>query len=605
MLKRWNGAACAAALLAGTIAAPALAKPEPGWLAPAPASAERTAEAALKILIDEHWGWWLKGAPVQATLLGVRDYDDQLDDPSLAFADRRAAEASAFLQRLNAIPDAGLPQSDRINKAILQRMLSEQVEGNGFGQRTMLFSSISSWHQNFAALPDVLPFFTKSDYDSYLKRLELYPDYNAASIATVREGLAKGYVQPCAPMKAFGATISATIAQNPEASTFYKPFKKARPQSISEADWSAMQARARASIAGKINPAYQAFSDFYEKEYAPRCRKDVAASALPQGAAWYAYQVRVMTTTTKTPEEIHQLGLSEVARIRAEMEAVTAKSGIAPDRKAFIEKLRTDPKYYAKTPAELMREATFLAKTIDGWMPKLFGTLPRLPYTVRPIPAEIAEGNTTAYYNAGFASTGSPGIYFVNTTHLDQRPLYEMPALTVHEAVPGHHHQIALQQELDLPEFRKNAAFFTGFVEGWGLYSERLGIEMGLYDTPEKDMGRLSYEMWRACRLVVDTGVHAKGWTRDQAIAFMLDNTALSRTNIEAEVDRYITWPGQALAYKLGELKIRELRTRAEKTLGDRFDLRGFHDVVLKNGAVPLDVLETQVNAWIAEQKPS
>ncbi|WP_240633871.1 DUF885 domain-containing protein [Caulobacter flavus] len=597
MLKRWMGAACMAAVLAGTFASPVLAQ------APAASASIGVASPALKAVVDEHWAWWLKGAPVQATLLGVRTYDDQLDDPSLAFADRRAAEAAAFLKRLDAIPDAGLSQADRVNKAILHRMLAEQVEGNGFGQRTMLFSSIGSWHQYFAALPDMLPFFTKADYDSYLKRLDLYPAYNAASIATVREGLAKGYVQPCAPMRAFGATITATIARDPEASAFYKPFKRARPQTIGEADWAAMQARAKASITGGINPAYQAMSDFYEKDYAPRCRRDVAATALPQGPAWYAYQVRVMTTTTRTPEEIHQLGLSEVARIRAEMDEVARKSGIAPDRKAFIEKLRTDPKYYAKTPAELMREATYLAKTIDGWMPRLFGTLPRLPYTVREIPAEIAEGNTTAYYNAGFASTGSPGVYFVNTTHLDQRPLYEMPALTVHEAVPGHHHQIALQQELDLPEFRKNAAFFTGFVEGWGLYSERLGIEMGLYDTPEKDMGRLSYEMWRACRLVVDTGIHSKGWTRDQAIAFMLENTALSRTNIEAEVDRYITWPGQALAYKLGELKIRELRTRAETALGDKFDLRGFHDAVLKNGSVPLDVLEVQVDAWIAARK--
>jgi len=590
-------AACVAAVLAGTVVSPALAQTPPVAVAPSPAA------TALKTLIDEHWAWWLKGAPIQATLLGVRTYDDQLDDPSLPFADRRAAEAAAFLKRLNAIPDAGLSPADRVNKAILQRMLSEQVEGNGFGQRTMLFSSIGSWHQYFAALPDMLPFFTKADYDSYLTRLDLYPAYNKASIETVRAGLNKGYVQPCEPMKAFGATITASIAKDPEASTFYKPFKAKKPSTISDADWAAMQARAKAAITAKVNPAYQALSDFYEKDYAPKCRTSIGASALPQGAAWYAYQVRVMTTTTKTPEEIHQLGLSEVARIRAEMDEVAKKSGVAPDRKAFIEKLRTDPKYYAKTPGELMREATFLAKTIDGWMPKLFGTLPRLPYTVREIPAEIAEGNTTAYYSAGFASTGAPGVYFVNTTHLDQRPLYEMPALTVHEAVPGHHHQISLQQELDLPEFRKNAAFFTGFVEGWGLYSERLGIEMGLYDTPEKDMGRLSYEMWRACRLVVDTGIHSKGWTRDQAIAFMLENTALTRTNIEAEVDRYITWPGQALAYKLGELKIRELRARAETALGPKFDIRGFHDAVLKNGAVPLDVLETQVDAWIAEKK--
>ena len=306
-----------------------------------------------------------------------------------------------------------------------------------------------------------------------------------------------------------------------------------------------------------------------------------------------------MTTTDRTPDEIHQLGLSEVARIRAEMDEVVRRSGFKGDRKAFVERLRTDPALYPKTPEELMAYAAVLAKRIDGEMPRLFGRLPRLPYTVKEVPAATAAGTTTAYYEPGSPETGRAGVYRVNTSKLDQRPLFEMPALTVHEAVPGHHQQIAIQQELDLPMFRKYAVNFTAFSEGWGLYSERLGIEMGLYDTPEKDFGRLSYEMWRACRLVVDTGLHAKGWTREQAIQFMLDNTALSRGNIEAEVNRYMVGPGQALAYKLGELKIRDLRGRAEKALGPDFDLRAFHDAVLENGEVPLDVLEAQVSAWI------
>jgi uncharacterized protein (DUF885 family) len=291
-----------------------------------------------------------------------------------------------------------------------------------------------------------------------------------------------------------------------------------------------------------------------------------------------------------------------VKRIRAEMEQVAKKAGF-PSREAFIADLRTNPKYYAKTPEELMEAVARQAKVIDGKMPSLFTVLPRLPYGIKEIPAEIAEGTTTAYYNSGSPEQGLAGFYFVNTSKLDQRPLWEVPALTVHEAVPGHHHQIALQQELDMPEWRREGTFFTAFVEGWGLYSERLGIEMGLYDTPAKDMGRLSYEMWRATRLVVDTGIHAKGWSKARALAYMKDNTALTEANIEAEVNRYIANPGQALAYKLGELKIRELRSRAEKELGDKFDLRRFHDAVLGQGSVPLDALEAQITAWIASEK--
>ena len=304
-----------------------------------------------------------------------------------------------------------------------------------------------------------------------------------------------------------------------------------------------------------------------------------------------------------TAEQIHALGLSEVERIRGEMDALVKSTGFKGDRKAYIAMLRSDPKYYAKTPHELMAEVGLMTKTIDGQMPKLFGRLPRLPYTIREIPASTADGATTAYYQQGSPENGIAGTYYVNTTHLDQRPLFELPALTLHESVPGHHNQIGLQQELEITPYRQNLVFFTAFVEGWGLYSERLGIEMGIYDTPEKQMGRLSYEMWRACRLVVDTGLHAKGWTKQQAVDFMTENTALSAANIDAEVNRYIAGPGQALAYKLGELTIRRLRARAETELGPKFDLRAFHDAVLGQGPVPLDVLDRQIGDWIAARK--
>jgi uncharacterized protein (DUF885 family) len=392
------------------------------------------------------------------------------------------------------------------------------------------------------------------------------------------------------------------IAADPTKSRFYAPFAAPKPASVTDAQWAELQSRAKALISGKLNPSYQSWANVYRAELAGKCRQSVGVSALPQGKDYYAFLVRQQTTTDRTPEEIHQLGLREVARIRAEMEAVAKKAGFA-SREAMIADMRANPKYFAKSPEELMGTAALMAKTIDGKMPTLFTKLPRLPYGVKAIPLETAEGNTTAYYQPGSPDAGIAGNYYVNTTHLDQRPLWELPALTVHEAVPGHHMQIATQQEMDMPAWRKYGTFFTAFVEGWGLYSERLGIEMGLYDTPQKDMGRLSYEMWRASRLVVDTGIHAKGWTKAQAVAFMTDNTALTDKNIDSEVNRYISNPGQALAYKLGELKIRELRAKAEKDLGARFDLRRFHDAVIGQGAVPLDTLEAQINAWIASER--
>ena len=435
-----------------------------------------------------------------------------------------------------------------------------------------------------------------------MKRLALYPKLNSDGIAISRAAVAKGFVQPCVALGGFEKTILGAVAGAPEATRFYAPFKDARPNDLSEADWKAMQARAATLIRDVLTPEYRKFYDFYTKEYQPKCAKTIGASALPQGADYYAFRARSHTTTDLSPDQIHKIGLDEVARIRARMDKVAADAGY-PSRAAMIAKLRTDPKYYAKMPEELMAAAARMAKIVDGKMPQYYGTLPRLPYGLKQIPKETAETTTTAYYNPGSPESGIAGNYYVNTSKLLQRPLWELPALTVHEAVPGHHHQIALQQELPLPDFRKHAAGFTAFVEGWGLYSEFVGEEMGLYDTPEKMMGRLSYEMWRACRLVVDTGMHSKGWSKARAIGFMTDNSALSAANIEAEVNRYISWPGQALGYKIGEIKIRELRARAEAGLGTKFDVRRFHDAVLLQGAVPLEVLERQIDDWIAGEK--
>jgi len=558
----------------------------------------------LQRLMSEHWQWVMRNSPVFATRLGVRDYDNQLDDISLEAADRQAREAQAYLSRLEAIPADQLSAVDRTNHALLRRNLSEQIESNRFGQRMILYSQRGGWHQNFAGLADAMPFRTRADYESYLRRLEQYPRLNQEAIRITRRSLREGYTLPCEAMENADRTIIGVVTDDPAQSRFYQPFTRNRPTGMSEADWAAMQQRARTIITGTLVPQYREHHQFYLRDVAPRCRQTVGVSAQPQGREFYAYRIRQQTTTDMSAEQIHQLGLSEVARIRAEMETVARSAGF-PSREAFIQDLRTNPVHYPRTGEELMREVARLTKQIDGHMPSLFGRLPRLPYTIREIPAEIAEGTTTAYYTDGSLESGIPGIYWVNTSKLDQRPLWEVPALTVHEAVPGHHQQIAIQQELEMPDFRRHATFFTAFVEGWGLYSERLGIEMGLYDTPARDMGRLSYEMWRATRLVVDTGIHAFGWSRQRAIDFMVDNTALSRANIEAEVNRYITNPGQALAYKIGELKIRELRTRAERALGDRFDIRRFHDAVLEHGAIPLDLLESNINAWIAAERAS
>lgn len=552
-------------------------------------------------LREEIWQYTLDQNPMMATSVGDRRGDGKLGDNSLTAYDASVAESRAFLARLNAIDIAEFPQDLAVDYAIVKRGLEDTIAESAFDHsRYITFTNRGGWYSIPASLSYGSPFFTLADYQSYVSRLEAFSEYNDAALSRTREAVARGLTHPCIAMEGFEASLGGQIFSQAEDSPSWSPFAK-RPGTISDQDWAALKTRAETALEQGVFPALQEFADYYVTEYAPKCRTETGISVTPDGAAYYANRVANYTTTDMTPDQIHNLGLSEVARIRAEMETVAAGAGF-DNREAFIENLRTDPQYYAKTPEELMQAAGALAKYIDGWMPRLFGKLPRQPYTVLPIPAAEAPGNTTAYYEPGSLQTGQAGIYRVNTTELDQRPLWELPALGVHEAVPGHHHQIALQQELDIHPLRRNGTFFTAFVEGWGLYSERLGIEMGLYDTPAKEMGRLSYEMWRATRLVVDTGIHSKGWSKQQAVEFMLENTALTAANVDAEVNRYITWPGQALAYKIGELKIRELRQRASDALGANFDLRAFHDTVLENGAVPLSVLEDHVNRWLARQ---
>ena len=569
-------------------------------LATTPATAQT--DETLKTIADDYWAYYLEQYPEFASSLGVADPMGKVTDASLEAQDKRVAKAKMWLKQLNAIDVSTLNEGDKTNYGILRRSLAEQIEANSFGQRTINFTNRDGWHQNFASMQNNLPFRTAQHYQTYINRLKQYAKVNDQSIAVADQALAGRYVQPCVSMVGYETSISGLIKEDPRESRFYEPFKRKRPGGIDAEAFEGLAMSASATIGNVINPALQKHLAWYNSKYAPNCAKQPGVSAQPGGDKYYDFRVRKMTTTQKSADDIHNIGVSEVARILAEMVSVAKEAGY-DSREAFIEHLRTDPKYYAKTPEELMEKVARVTKTIDGKMPSVIGKLARLPYGIKEIPAETAEGTTTAYYNPGSPEVGIAGFYYVNTSKLDQRPFWEIPALSVHEAVPGHHQQIALQQELDMPAFRRNGAFFTAFVEGWGLYSERLGIEMGLYDTPAKNMGRLSYEMWRACRLVVDTGIHSKGWSKQRAIDFMTDNTALSEANIEAEVNRYISWPGQALAYKMGELKIRELRGKATETLGDKFDLREFHDVVLGQGAVPLDMLEDQVARWIEEKK--
>lgn len=563
--------------------------------------AQEASSQPLQTIIDEHWAWSLSESPVFATSLGVRDYDDRLGDPSLAAADRRAAKTRSFLDRLEVVDTEALTPGERINYQLLLLELRNDAEADNYGGKYLLMTNRAGPHRTITSLPDRVPFFTTSDYESYLARLADAPRYLSDATETLRAGAAAGWVQACEPMRGVEGAIRFHVVNNVQDSTLMKPFDK-KPDTISTRDWRRLRNDAQTTIEEKIIPAIADFADFYVEDYAPACRKQVGAAALPNGLAYYAHRARVFTTTDRTPDDIHQLGLSEVARIRAEMADVIEQSGFDGDFKAFQNFLRTSPQFYAKTEDELVAVTSVISKKADGALPELFTRFPRMPYTVKPVPADIAEGTTTAYYERPAGDGSRPGVYRINTSLLDQRPLFELEALTLHEAVPGHHFQIALSQELTLPDFRKYGGF-TAFIEGWGLYAESLGLDAGFYKDPYSNFGRLSYEMWRACRLVVDTGLHAKGWSKQQAVDYMAENTALSLHNIEAEVNRYITFPGQALAYKMGELKMKSLRAEAAAALGEDFDLRRFHDALLENGAVPLNVLEDNIEAWITAEK--
>lgn len=557
----------------------------------------QSSDQVFEQLLEDHWSSNLAANPEFATSLGIRDYEELLSDPSLEAYEARIKEMASFLQRANAINDETLSSANQLNKALLVLELQTEIDAADYGGKYMIMTNRGGPHLSLTNLASRLPFFTLQDYQSYVARLEAMPEYLSKATERLAAGLTAGWVQPCEPMLGFEKSIQTHIVDSAADSVFIAPFDKQASKTFVEA-LSALKQTAEQIIENDIIPAFEVFNEFYVERYAPACREQVGTNGMPGGDGYYEHRVKRFTTTDLSADDVHQLGLSEVARIRNEMLEVIKEAEFEGSFEEWLIYLRDNPDFYPKTAAQRMEQVAVISKKMDGKLPELFGKLPRMPYGLKEIPADIEEKTTTAYYQRPAGDGSRAGFYYVNTSKLETRPLYQLEALSLHEAVPGHHLQLALAQELELPNFRKYGGI-TVFIEGWGLYAERLGLEVGFYETPYTNFGRLSYEMWRACRLVVDTGLHSKGWTRQQAIDYMAKNSGLSMNNIVSEIDRYITWPGQALAYKIGELKIRELRERAETVLGENFDVRSFHDKILENGALPLSILESVIDAWL------
>ena len=560
------------------------------------------ADARFARLAADEWAWRLGQFPQLATSVGDTAHDDRLERVD---ADSRAVRLARWRdtrEALVAIPLEEMSPAARIDRAVFENQLHGFIATIESHADLMPLNSDSSFHGPLVDLCDAQPLRDADDYRRFLARLADIPRFMREHVALMREGLATGYTVPQVVLEGRDQPLAAIAGLDHAAATpFWKPFG-AFPAGVPLEARAALQDEARRVIETQVLPAYRELLAFLRDVYVPGARRTTAACDLPEGDAFYAAQIRQYTTLPLTADEIHQRGLEEVARILAEMHDVKRQAGFDGDLPAFLQFLRTDPQFYARTPHELLAHASWIAKRIDGLLPKFFGVLPRQPYGVAPVPDDIAPFYTTGRYVLAPRPTGCAGMYWVNTHALESRALYTLPALTLHEAVPGHHLQIALAGELaQQPPFRRYG-FVDAYGEGWALYAEHLGDEMGVYLTPYEQFGRLTYEMWRAARLVVDTGLHAKRWSRDDARAYLLAHTALSAHEVATEVDRYIGWPGQALSYKIGEIRIRELRARAEESLGARFDLRAFHDAVLALGSVPLGILEQQVDAWIADR---
>jgi prolyl oligopeptidase len=559
-----------------------------------------TAADDFSALLDEAWEWQLAQNPTMASRLGDRRYNDQWQDNSLEAIERRHKETREFLNRTYAIDRAALSAEDQLNHELFRRELQDSIDLAAFNGHLMPFSQRGGV-QNLENTASYLRFSTIRDYDDWLARMSKVEYVIEETIALAEKGRKSGYMSPNVLMQRIPEQITAQLVDEAEASPFFKIFEEL-PDTIPDADQSLLKETARSTIDETIVPAYRKLARYFSTTYLPASRESIGLSALPNGNKWYEARARSFTTTRMTPDEIHRLGLSEVKRLRDDMQAIIDDLDFSGSFQDFLVFLRTDPQFYFDNPEDLYESYLATSKRIDPELVTQFGKLPRMPYGVKPIPDSIAPDTTTAYYSRPAADGSRAGTYWVNLYKPEVRPKYEIEVLTVHEAMPGHHLQLSLQQELsDMPDFRRYAGF-TAFVEGWGLYSESLGYDLGLYKDPYSEFGALTYEMWRAVRLVVDTGIHYKGWTRQQAIDFFKDNAAKTELDIINEIDRYISMPGQALAYKIGQLKIKSLRQSAEIALGDKFNVREFHDELLGAGALPLDILQQRMDAWLLER---
>jgi uncharacterized protein (DUF885 family) len=560
-----------------------------------------TGSAKLQPLLDEIWQHNLSISPIFATSQGVHDFDNKLADISPDALLNQDSQFREFLKKLSLIDKSELNRTEQISLLIQQRNLQNNIDEYSFNTHYMPLTSESSFHSSLAFLPRSSRFNTVIDYQNYLARLKQFPTYFEQQINWMKKGILTGFIQPKVVLQGFEDSVKAFIHDSPEDSIYYAPFRDLLANSIDPIQHQKLTEQAAKIISNHVFRAHQNFYDFLVSEYIPKSKTNIAAMSLPNGTAYYQNRSNFYTTTQMSVDDIHSLGLDEVKRIRGEMQAVINQLKYKGTINQFIQYLRTDKKFYAQTADELIKQASYIAKKMDAKLPQLFNYLPRTPYGVEPVPANIAPKYTTGRYISP-TNDSQPGYYWVNTYALDKRPLYALTALTLHEAVPGHHLQISLSREMtELPEVRR-FTYISAFGEGWGLYSEFLGKEVQMYNDPYDEFGRLSYEMWRACRLVVDTGMHQKGWSRQQAIDYMLENTALSEHNVTTEVDRYISWPAQALSYKIGELTIKKLRKQTEEALGDNFDLRTFHHAVLEHGSVPLSVLEANIKQFIQQQ---
>jgi uncharacterized protein (DUF885 family) len=559
----------------------------------------------LRRLFDLHWAYLLQEFPELATEVGAAGQNDRWTDVSPAAVARRKAELDLPLKALATIDRAKLGSEDALDYDLFKRRAEARLEGRRFPWELMPLNQLGGIQQSIPQmLGDQMPTRTAADYDAIVSRLRGITVLVDQTIAAMKEGLRRGVTPPKITLRNVVAQTDAILVEDPEKNPLLAAFQKI-PDTMPADRREALKAQAATLLKEEALPAFRRLRDFLASEYVPQCRESIAASALPDGQAWYAYRVAQSTTTRLTPKQIHEIGLDEVKQIRDEMERVMRASGFTGDLGAFFELLRTDSRFFFSRPEDLLAGYREIAKRADPELIKLFGRLPRLPYGVVPMPAHTAASQPAGAYDAGSPSTGRPGYFRANLSAVETRPKWEMEALVLHEAVPGHHLQIALAQEQpDRPSFRKYGGY-DAFGEGWALYAETLGYDMGFYTDPYSRFGALNYQMWRAVRLVVDTGIHAFGWSRQQAIDYFKANSAKSEREIVVEVDRYIVAPGQALAYKIGQRKFLELRERATRELGSRFDLRAFHDAVLAEGSLPLDVLEVRIDGWIAQRKAS